>query len=37
MLSGPVRREPVALSLPAAVRQVDGVVAVWDRLSYPRQ
>ncbi len=36
-LSGSVVREPVALSLLDAVRQVDGVVAVRDRLSYPRQ
>ncbi len=36
-LSGPVVREPVALSLLDAVRQVDGVAAVRDRLSYPRQ
>jgi CBS domain-containing protein len=35
-LSGPVRRRPVALSLLDSVRQVDGVVAVKDRLSYPR-
>jgi len=34
-LSGQVEREPVALSLLAAVRQVDGVVAVRDRLTYP--
>lgn len=36
-LSGYVDREAVALSLLRAVRQVDGVVAVRDRLSYPRQ
>jgi CBS domain-containing protein len=36
-LSGPVGSEPVALSLLSAVRQVDGVVAVRDRLSYPRR
>jgi CBS domain-containing protein len=36
-LSGPVHSEPVALSLLATVRQVDGVVAVRDRLSYPRR
>lgn len=35
-LAGPVDREPVAISLLDAVRQVDGVVAVRDRLSYPR-
>ena len=35
-LAGPVDREPVALSLLAAVRDVDGVVAVRDRLNYPR-
>jgi CBS domain-containing protein len=34
-LGGPVDREPVALSLLDAVRRVDGVVAVRDRLSYP--
>ncbi len=36
-VSGPVHSEPVALSLLAAVREVDGVVAVRDRLSYPRR
>jgi len=35
-IAGPVEREPVALSLLDAVREVDGVVAVRDRLSYPR-
>ncbi len=35
-LRGPVDREGVAHSLLDAVRQVDGVVAVQDRLSYPR-
>jgi CBS domain-containing protein len=35
-LAGPVDREPVARSLVQAVREVDGVVAVSDRLSYPR-
>ncbi len=35
-LRGPVDREPVALSLLDAVRGIDGVVAVRDRLSYPR-
>lgn len=35
-LAGPVEREPVALSLLQAVRQVDGVVAVREMLSYPR-
>jgi CBS domain-containing protein len=35
-LSGPVSREPVALSLLDQVRRVDGVVAVRDRLSYPQ-
>jgi CBS domain-containing protein len=35
-VAGPVDREPVALSLLAAVRDVDGVVAVRDRLNYPR-
>jgi CBS domain-containing protein len=36
-LAGRVEREPVALSLLQAVRQVDGVVAVREQLSYPRQ
>jgi CBS domain-containing protein len=36
-LSGPVETEPVAVSLLAAVRDVDGVVAVRDRLSYSRR
>ncbi len=35
-VAGPVHRQPVALSLLAAIGQVDGVVAVRDRLSYPR-
>ena len=35
-LSGPVASKAVALSLLDAVRQVDGVLAVTDRLSYPR-
>lgn len=35
-LAGTVDREPVAVSLLAAVRDVNGVVAVRDRLSYPR-
>ena len=35
-LSGPVASKYVALSLLDAVRQVDGVLAVEDRLSYPR-
>ena len=35
-LRGPVDREPVGLSLLDAVRRVDGVVAVRDRLSYQR-
>jgi CBS domain-containing protein len=35
-ISGHVDREPVALSLLDGVRRVDGVVAVRDRLSYPR-
>jgi osmotically-inducible protein OsmY len=34
-LRGAVDREPVGLSLLDAVRHVDGVVAVRDRLSYP--
>lgn len=32
---GPIDRQPVALSLLDAIRRVDGVVAVRDRLSYP--
>jgi osmotically-inducible protein OsmY len=36
-VSGPVHSQPVAVSLLAAVRGVDGVVAVRDRLSYPRR
>jgi|HubBroStandDraft_4_1064222.scaffolds.fasta_scaffold01936_5 CBS domain-containing protein len=36
-LSGLVHREPVAVSLLSAVRQLDGVVAVRDRLSYPER
>jgi CBS domain-containing protein len=36
-LTGWVHSEPVALGLLAAVRQLDGVVAVRDRLSYPRR
>ena len=36
-LAGPIEREPVALSLLQAVRQVDGVVAVRERLSYPHR
>lgn len=36
-LAGQVEREPVALSLLQAVRQVDGVVAVREQLSYPRR
>ena len=35
-LRGPVDREPVAHSLLDGVRRVDGVVAVRDRLGYPR-
>lgn len=35
-LRGPVDREPVAHSLLDGVRRADGVVAVRDRLSYPR-
>jgi len=35
-LSGPVASEAVALNLLDAVRQVDGVLAVQDHLSYPR-
>ena len=35
-LSGRVASKAVALSLLDAVRQVDGVLAVTDRLSYPR-
>lgn len=34
-LAGPTEDEQVAVSLLAAVRQVDGVVAVRDRLRYP--
>jgi CBS domain-containing protein len=34
-LTGPVDKRPVALSLLAATRYVEGVVAVRDRLSYP--
>lgn len=34
-MSGPVSTAPVALNLLDAIRQVDGVVAVRDRLSYP--
>jgi CBS domain-containing protein len=36
-LAGQVEREPVALSLLQAARQVDGVVAVREKLSYPRR
>ena len=36
-VSGPLPSQPVALSLLAAIRRVDGVVAVRDRLSYPRR
>lgn len=36
-LAGPVEREPVAVSLLQAVQQVDGVVTVKDKLSYPRR
>lgn len=36
-LAGQVEREPVALSLLQAVRQVDGVVAVREKLSYPQR
>jgi hypothetical protein len=32
-----MRSQPAALSLLAAIREVDGVVAVRDRLSYPRR
>jgi CBS-domain-containing membrane protein len=35
-LAGPVEDEQVGASLVAAVRQVDGVVAVRSRLRYPR-
>jgi hypothetical protein len=35
-ISGPVRRRPVALSLLGAIRLLDGVVALRDRLNYPR-
>jgi CBS-domain-containing membrane protein len=35
-ISGSVDSQPVAVSLLAAIRQVDGVVAVRDRLSYPQ-
>lgn len=35
--SGPVHSQPVALSLLAAIGEVDGVVAVRDRLTYPRR
>ena len=36
-LAGLVEREPVAVSLLQAVQQVDGVVTVEDKLSYPRR
>jgi CBS-domain-containing membrane protein len=36
-LAGPVPNEDVALNLLDTVRQVDGVIAVRDRLSYPRR
>lgn len=36
-LAGQIEREPVALSLLQAVRRVDGVVAVKEKLSYPRR
>jgi CBS domain-containing protein len=36
-VSGPVDSEPVALNLLGEIRRVDGVVAVRDRLSYPRR
>jgi CBS domain-containing protein len=36
-LAGRVEREPVAVSLLQAVQQVNGVVIVRDRLSYPRR
>jgi predicted transcriptional regulator len=36
-LVGQIEREPVALSLLQAVRCVDGVVAVREKLSYPRR
>src|SRR5258708_6969580 len=35
-VAGPDDGEPFALSLQAAVQDVDGVVAVRDRLNYPR-
>lgn len=35
-ISGSLDSQPVAISLLAAIRQVDGVVAVRDRLSYPQ-
>jgi CBS domain-containing protein len=35
-ISGSVENQPVAVSLLAAIRQVDGVIAVRDRLSYPQ-
>lgn len=35
-ISGSLDSQPVAVSLLAAIRQVDGVVAVRDRLSYPQ-
>jgi osmotically-inducible protein OsmY len=36
-LAGQIEREPMALSLLQAVRQLDGVVAVREKLSYPRR
>ena len=36
VVTGPVASKAVALSLPDAVRQVGGVLAVEDRISYPR-
>lgn len=36
-LAGQIDREPVALSLLRAVRQVDGVVAIREKLRYPQR
>jgi CBS domain-containing protein len=36
-VTGPVTRRPVALSLLATIRYIEGVVAVRDRLSYPEK
>jgi osmotically-inducible protein OsmY len=36
-VTGPVAKRPAALRLLAAIRNVEGVVAVRDRLSYPAE